>query len=1201
MKRIPPPFAHAVLMASVWLGGAHVATADCSSTGGPSTINFYVDPNGLDNPSGGSISAPFRTIQYAATRVRAVNQPNFPPGQDICVYLREGQGGPLKEFVLTGTIALGVLDSGQGSNKIVYRAYGTERPVISGGQPLGAWTLIGAPSPLAGAYQAAVDVNGTSTGLPFGGPFRQFYVNGRRAVRARKPNIGELTVPADQLRGYYREVGWLPPYLPPTSGHDYCDPVPATDPKVLRIRSTDHGGVAAYDDVTGNRPEMFVQMSWLTNIFRVGQVTGPDADGYDRVQLGPGSCANCANPTLERDAMFSNYRNPTTNALQGGWCQPPRLGEFGFHWENVESFLDESGEWYLRYSNDGNATNDVVIYRPRPGEIATTLTTAVAPRLSMLLDIDGSLGTARNIEFRGVTFQYAGWVGPYQHGFVETGLTAYFRPADIYPLETTYPWPQGRIPGAIHVRKAEGIRLVGNTLSHLGGNGIDFESQVTTSEIVGNVIQDVSASGIMLGPGHLFNPSTGNQLGAITVAHNLVEDVGLDYYAGEGIFLTHASGTVIEHNEIRGVRYAGMNLGYGLTGSTPMPGNTLQNNRIGHAMSLLQDGAGIYNGGKWTVPPSVIRENYIHDLERSPATPIVAGVCSAPIAGVYLDGGTDGVQVIRNALTNTHSCMGPPVNPLPPLCGSAGIPVYEEGVFLQRNSDLTPAMTNVCAEGNTFAYGSLKSAAGVGGRYAALLPQKTVGSFVTGLGLRNARNDHEGRLGYWIRVGARPLVVRAIGRLHLPGNSGTHTLRIVRRSDGQELAQATVDLGTGPLDALRFKYATLAVPLTLSANQEYRITSDETSGGDYWYDYDGKIRVEGDGAVLGYTYTFGTTTVDGAVSGQGFPIVNVVVDGRKLVQSVVQDGGKRTNTNWTSEQGMKIEVGPRDLAVFRLGRYFAEGPQGAHTMKAYRKDSAATPLVASATVVMSGAGSSPGADEEGFKYAPLTSNLRLGRSRTYYLTSVEPPSDLWFDYDTQVATSFDVVTSPVYFDGSIWHELAIPGQTYGPVSAVYEPLSRLLPCTGPGTCTTIGTLRSNGWRQGMRITIPPGKTLTVTEIGRYQHATNTGTRTLSIYSSLGTLLASTTLAVGAEAIAVDDDGFKYAALSNPLVLPPGEYFISSDEAAGDVFADYDTQVFPGADVSNVVPAYFDGSQWIAVTGSPGHSYGPLNLIYYPKP
>jgi hypothetical protein len=105
---------------------------------------------------------------------------------------------------------------------------------------------------------------------------------------------------------------------------------------------------------------------------------------------------------------------------------------------------------------------------------------------------------------------------------------------------------------------------------------------------------------------------------------------------------------------------------------------------------------------------------------------------------------------------------------------------------------------------------------------------------------------------------------------------------------------------------------------------------------------------------------------------------------------------------------------------------------------------------------------------------------------------------------------------------------------------------------------------------------------------------------LGVYSSAGTLLASTTLTLGA-ANPLDDDGFKYAALPAPLILAAGQYYIGSDEVVGQAYADYNTSVFPNSDVTEVVPAYFNGVVWTPVSSSPGHAYGPLNLIYYPKP
>lgn len=131
------------------------------------TTNFYVDPvNGSERNSGTSTAAAFKTIQAAKAAVRAVNA-NM--SDDIVVNLRGGI------YPLTTPITFGTSDSGTNGHTVVYQAYNGETPVITSGRAIIGWTAAAG-----GEYKAPV---GTLD-------FRQMYVNGVRATRARYPDIG---------------------------------------------------------------------------------------------------------------------------------------------------------------------------------------------------------------------------------------------------------------------------------------------------------------------------------------------------------------------------------------------------------------------------------------------------------------------------------------------------------------------------------------------------------------------------------------------------------------------------------------------------------------------------------------------------------------------------------------------------------------------------------------------------------------------------------------------------------------------------------------------------------------------------------------------------------------------------------------------------------------------------------------------------
>lgn len=138
------------------LSGGNLARAGTQAT-------FYVAPNGSDaNP--GTLSQPFHSLARAKAVVRTVNT-NMTG--DIIVYLRGGT------YVFTNTLTFGPADSGSSGYRVIYSAYPSETPVISGGKTVTGWTLHDASNNIWQASVGAAD------------NFRQIYVNGLKATRAR--------------------------------------------------------------------------------------------------------------------------------------------------------------------------------------------------------------------------------------------------------------------------------------------------------------------------------------------------------------------------------------------------------------------------------------------------------------------------------------------------------------------------------------------------------------------------------------------------------------------------------------------------------------------------------------------------------------------------------------------------------------------------------------------------------------------------------------------------------------------------------------------------------------------------------------------------------------------------------------------------------------------------------------------------------
>jgi hypothetical protein len=87
-----------------------------------------------------------------------------------------------------------------------------------------------------------------------------------------------------------------------------------------------------------------------------------------------------------------------------------------------------------------------------------------------------------------------------------------------------------------------------------------------------------------------------------------------------------------------------------------------------------------------------------------------------------------------------------------------------------------------------------------------------------------------------ITVGPSSIVVTALGRIFAPGNSQTHVLKIVNAGTGADVPASTVTVNMAGGTAGAFVYGALPTPITLSANSSYYFLSQETVGGDQWYD-----------------------------------------------------------------------------------------------------------------------------------------------------------------------------------------------------------------------------------------------------------------------------------------------------------------------------------------------------------------------------
>ena len=299
-------------------------------TAAPAQADLYVAPDGSDsNP--GTRNSPLRTIAEAQKRVQERVEEGLE--SDLKVILREGMYRPSE------TLEFGPGDSGTEQHAVIYTGSPGEEAVISGGMLITGWKRDG------NVWKTKVP--GVSDGDRY---FRQIYVNGRRAIRARTPNLDENPSRWQMERADLSE--------------DRSSYTLTLEPGVLKDWSK-------IEDA-----EVMFSGNWAINRKRL-QAVKPD-EGL--IVMAP----------PHRSGL------PWNAPRKGRWC----------YLENAPEMLDSPGEWYL------DRDTGVLKYWPREGEDMREAT-VVAPRLQRLIRIKGTReDPVRNLHFRGLSFQHTDWKIP---------------------------------------------------------------------------------------------------------------------------------------------------------------------------------------------------------------------------------------------------------------------------------------------------------------------------------------------------------------------------------------------------------------------------------------------------------------------------------------------------------------------------------------------------------------------------------------------------------------------------------------------------------------------------------------------------------------------------------------------------------------------------------------------------------------------
>ena len=210
------------------------------------------------------------------------------------------------------------------------------------------------------------------------------------------------------------------------------------------------------------------------------------------------------------------------------------------------------------------------------------------------------------------------------------------------------------------VDNADNINIEGCEFACLGSAAISMIDSVSNSSINGNIIRDISGTGIRVGhPTHNRQRDGVEVCSNIDVTNNVIRRIAGEMFNNSGITVYYEKFINILHNDIENVPYSGMSIGWGWGGGAAYDHSDIDvsYNRIQNVMNSLSDGGGIYTLGP--IKNGVISNNYLADHNAGHGGLIYNDEGSAYIE-VYNNVALNGLQT--HLITNANNLDAPTKN-----------------------------------------------------------------------------------------------------------------------------------------------------------------------------------------------------------------------------------------------------------------------------------------------------------------------------------------------------------------------------------------------------------------------------------------------------------------------------------------------------------------------------------------------------------
>jgi len=280
------------------------------------------------------------------------------------------------------------------------------------------------------------------------------------------------------------------------------------------------------------------------------------------------------------------------------------------------------------------------------------------------------------------------------------------------------------------------------------------------------------------------------------------------------------------------------------------------------------------------------------------------------------------------------------------------------------------------------------------------------------------------------------LSASTVGRVCVAGNSQTHTVKFVNALTGIDVAGGSASVNMASCTPGAFVYTALGSSITLAPGGTYYLVSQETSGGDQWYDM-GTVTSKSDATVTAAVYQNGASYV---MSGGGSNSYVPPSFQYTVLPAVPQPFVTAYNLNarplrndFSGFVGLAFTVGGSGMSVSSVGRVCVAGNSGTQVGELVNAITGVVVPGSSAPVSMTSC--TPG----GFAYAALGSAIALPAGGTYYLVSQETSGgDQWYDLATLTSAGAGQVTNSAYQYNGTWITIGAPGTSYVPANFLYQ-------------------------------------------------------------------------------------------------------------------------------------------------------------------